>query len=156
DHIVHAQEIADICGADIFIGVEDYAFLSDPALSLCAHFGSAQPKVNASILYDGDVIEGFTVYHTPGHTCGSVCLYRENTLVGGDTVFPTGLYGRTDLPTGNDAEMQSSLQRLNELHVDSIWCGHGKPIAEGAQKHLKLSLENVKRNLLLSHPSRDP
>ena len=143
DHIVHAQEIADICGAEIFISAEDYAFLSDPALSLCTHFGSSQPKADAKILHDGDVIEGFTVYHTPGHTRGSICLHRDDTLVAGDTVFPAGSYGRTDLPTGNDKDMKVSLRRLNELQVDSLWCGHGSPIEHDAQKHLQLSLKNV-------------
>lgn len=143
DHIVHAQEIADLCDAEIFIGAEDNEFLTNPSLSLCGHFGSGQPKVNASLLHNGDVIEGFTVYHTPGHTRGSICLYRENTLISGDTVFPFGSYGRTDLPTGNDEEMRLSLQRLNELTVESLWCGHGEPLVSGAQKHLQQSLKNV-------------
>ena len=42
----------------------------------------------------------FTVWHTPGHTEGSVVLLCENYLFVGDTVFQ-GSIGRTDLEGGD-------------------------------------------------------
>ena len=39
----------------------------------------------------------FRVYHTPGHTPGSVCLQCGGLLFSGDTLF-AGSCGRTDLP----------------------------------------------------------
>ncbi len=57
----------------------------------------------------------FEVIRTPGHTSGSVCLYleEENFLFTGDTVF--GVHaGRTDVPTGSDKELKSSLRKLSK------------------------------------------
>src|SRR5438270_5775265 len=46
------------------------------------------------LLHDGDVLQlnnlSFTVYHTPGHTPGSICLWSElpglKLLIAGDTI----------------------------------------------------------------------
>ena len=67
----------------------------------------------------------FRVFHTPGHTPGSVCLLFENALFCGDTLF-AGSCGRTDLPGGNPAALRASLQRLAALKGDyMIYPGHG-------------------------------
>ena len=46
----------------------------------------------------------FTVWHTPGHTPGSVCLLCGQYLFTGDTLF-AGSVGRTDLPGGSTRQM---------------------------------------------------
>jgi len=143
DHIVHAKEIAEVCNADIYIGEYDLEFLTNSALSLAGHFGANQPKLDAHILKDGDVIEGFKVYHTPGHTRGSICLFKDGCLFSGDTVFPEGSYGRTDLPTGSADDIRLSLKRIATLPIESLYCGHGEPVNEGARSHVLLSAENV-------------
>lgn len=56
----------------------------------------------------------FAVYHTPGHTPGSVCLACGELLFSGDTLF-AGSCGRTDLPGGDMRQMQQSLSLLAEL-----------------------------------------
>ena len=56
----------------------------------------------------------FRVYHTPGHTPGSVCLQCGGLLFSGDTLF-AGTCGRTDLPGGSMAQMQKSLSMLAAL-----------------------------------------
>ena len=56
----------------------------------------------------------FQIYHTPGHTPGSVCLRCGNLLFSGDTLF-AGSCGRTDLPGGSMAQMQQSLSLLAAL-----------------------------------------
>ena len=63
----------------------------------------------------------FTVWHTPGHTPGSVCLLCGQYLFTGDTLF-AGSIGRTDLPGGSTRQMEDSLRKLA-----------GLPIPEGAQ-----------------------
>ena len=145
DHTIHANEIAEICGAEIFIGEYDMPFLSDASLSLSTHFGSPQIPIPAKPLKDGDVIDGFTVYHTPGHTGGSLCLFREEdgVLIAGDTIFPEGSFGRYDFPTGSIADLQASVSRMAELPAESLWSGHGEPVVSGAKAHVMLSKRNL-------------
>lgn len=56
----------------------------------------------------------FTVYRTPGHTPGSVCLVCGEVMFSGDTLF-SGSCGRVDLPGGSMAQMQKSLSMLAAL-----------------------------------------
>jgi len=65
------------------------------------------------------------VLHTPGHTPGSVCLLAETTIFSGDTLFQ-GSCGRTDLPGGDWATINKSLNRLAALE-GNFWIlpGHG-------------------------------
>lgn len=70
----------------------------------------------------------FTVYHTPGHTPGSVVLALGNMLFCGDTLF-AGSCGRTDMPGGSGIRMQQSLSMLAEsdLRDDAqVLPGHGE------------------------------
>ena len=88
-------------------------------------------KLHYTHTYDeGDVLElaGLTlrVFHTPGHTPGSVCLLCQDVLFSGDTLF-AGSCGRTDLPGGDWATIQKSLKRLAGMEADFTVCpGHGE------------------------------
>ena len=81
---------------------------------------------------DGDEIDvgklKFRVVHTPGHSPGSVCLAvdEEKVLFTGDLIF-VGSIGRTDLPGGNESQMQASLRRvIEEFPGDTVlYPGHG-------------------------------
>ena len=68
----------------------------------------------------------FRVFHTPGHSPGSISLYwpEKKALFTGDLVFKEGL-GRTDLPGGNGAKLKESINRLAELDVEWLLTGHG-------------------------------
>ncbi len=80
----------------------------------------AQPAAD-TLLREGMTIFGWKVLHTPGHTPGSICLYKADfgeegrgVLISGDTLFDYGGYGRTDMYGGNEAEIQKSLARLQK------------------------------------------
>ncbi len=76
---------------------------------------------------------GFTIYETPGHAKGSVCILYEDEdskiLFSGDLFFDPGMdtTGRTDLPTSDEAEMKVSLRRMSAMRYDILCPGHGKP-----------------------------
>jgi len=81
------------------------------------------------LLDDGDKIKigdsTLTFISTPGHTPGQGCYYDDQNIFVGDTLFK-GSVGRTDLPMGDHALMQESLQRLMTLpgHL-RVHSGHG-------------------------------
>ena len=67
-----------------------------------------------------------SVLHTPGHTPGSVCLLMQDAMFSGDTLF-AGSCGRTDLPGGDWATIQTSLRYLKNLPGDyRVLPGHGE------------------------------
>ena len=81
---------------------------------------------------EGEVIPldelSFTVWHTPGHTEGSVVLLCGEYLFCGDTLF-AGSIGRTDLEGGSSAQMAESLRKLAKLPIPrgtQVLPGHGE------------------------------
>ena len=112
--------------------VSEYA---DLPVYLCKEDLAMPPQMTAGPLYCTDSYgEGseFTVagiqwkvIHTPGHTPGSVCLFAEDCIFSGDTLF-CGSCGRTDLPCGSSRDMQTSMSRLAKISGDfRVFPGHG-------------------------------
>jgi hydroxyacylglutathione hydrolase len=66
------------------------------------------------------------VLETPGHTPGSVCFLERThgLLFSGDTLFARGCHGRTDLPCGNNEDMQASLELIESLDYALLLPGH--------------------------------
>src|SRR5262249_3778479 len=65
--------------------------------------------------------------HTPGHTEGSTCFHiaADKPLFTGEVLF-AGNVGRVDLPGGNVAEMEKSLERVAGFPPDTkVYPGHG-------------------------------
>lgn len=90
-----------------------------------------RPKALTTAIHEGAILEtgGLTwrVLETPGHTPGGVCYLLEEAqlLISGDTLF-AGSIGRTDLPGGDMAALQQSLNRLAVLDpAIQIIPGHG-------------------------------
>ena len=73
-----------------------------------------------------DNIAGMEVITTPGHTAGSICLWKEDDgiLFTGDTLFRNGAIGRTDLPTSKPKDMQKSLMKLIKYPRKEVAAGH--------------------------------
>ncbi len=101
----------------------------DPVLhSTCKPITIAKQYKEEDIIQVGDF--SFNVISTPGHTNGSVSLYEpeRKILISGDTVFPQGSFGRTDLPSGSSSELLQSLKLLSELETHILLPGHMPPI----------------------------
>src|SRR4030042_1116978 len=104
--------------------------------------GKLKPRPVDQKLKEGQVLQvngmPLKVLHTPGHTPGHICLYNEKdgTLFCGDLVFSDGV-GRTALPGGDVAQMDSSLERISKLKINRMLPGHGEIVPEKADKVLK-------------------
>ena len=90
-------------------------------------------------LTDGQILKigkkQVTVIHTPGHTMGSICIYADNLLFTGDTLFYESV-GRTDLATGNtDMLIQSVQKKIYTLPEETlILPGHGVKSTVGHER----------------------
>jgi hydroxyacylglutathione hydrolase len=69
----------------------------------------------------------FHVFHTPGHTPGSVCLTREGLIFCGDTLILGGI-GKTELPGGNPQQLKETVNKMfTQFHDDMmVFPGHGR------------------------------
>lgn len=94
------------------------------------------------VLNEGDEVAGFQVLHTPGHSRGHVCYWRESdrVLIAGDvmntanslTLWP-GLREPFEFFTPDPAQNRESLKRVLDLEPALIVVGHGPPCRDRAK-----------------------
>lgn len=134
DHIEATNEIKREKGGKVLIHVEDAKGLNDPEINMTTYLDLESEYIEAdSRVRDGDLIHvgdiEFKVIHTPGHTQGGSCLYceKEGMLFSGDTLFK-GMWGRTDLPTGNFISIINSISNKLLVLPDKtiVYPGHGE------------------------------
>jgi hydroxyacylglutathione hydrolase len=102
-------------------------------------------KVNAIEGIDEFIEEGqripvgdheLRILHVPGHSPGSVALHSKEGgfVITGDALF-RGSIGRTDLPGGNTAQLQESIQqRIYTLNEEAlVITGHGPATTIGVE-----------------------
>ena len=84
------------------------------------------------------------VYHTPGHSPGSVCLVIDRHVFCGDVIF-AGSIGRTDLPGGSHETLIRSIrEKVLPLGDDRIlYPGHGPETTVGRERKTNPFLEGV-------------
>jgi len=86
------------------------------------------PPAGTVYYKEGDEFEvgslKFTVYETPGHSPGCVCLLCGDSLFTGDTLFRDSC-GRTDLPGGDMPTLLRSLKKICDLPGNlDVYPGH--------------------------------
>lgn len=100
-------------------------------------FDVETPEVDVFVKEEGKLRVGdfvFEVFHTPGHTPGSISLLLDEVLFTGDTLF-SGSVGRVDLPGGSQEKLVESLRRLCSLDDRlKIYPGHGPESVLGYEK----------------------
>lgn len=142
DHIMAADELRSEYGISVYAPKEEEDVLKEPHLNQSTGFMRQRVSVKVDVLLDDlEMVElaGFQIQmiHTPGHTKGSSCYYLkdEKVLLSGDTIFCESC-GRCDLPTGNFAKEQQSLQKiiLNLPEDVEVYPGHGESTSIGHEK----------------------
>jgi glyoxylase-like metal-dependent hydrolase (beta-lactamase superfamily II) len=142
DHIAGAQELKRITGAPVAYNQHDLPLVAMMDVQ-AAWFGMQTPEVRppdqdlteASVVQVGGL--SGTVFHTPGHTQGSICLHlpEHSLLLAGDTLF-AGSIGRTDLPGGDLKTLLRSVHgKLLPLPDETLVIpGHGSLTSIGQER----------------------
>ncbi len=95
------------------------------------HPADAEGKVeDYEALEDGQALDvaglGIRVFHTPGHSPGSVTFVVGHDQVVGDLILP-GSVGRTDIAGASWEEIEESIRRVMPLWEEEtrLYAGHG-------------------------------
>lgn len=142
DHVGGAMKLRAATGAPILLNQNDYALLKMLDVQ-AAWIGMPNPgKVDIDrSIGSGETISAGSlianVFHTPGHTEGSICLHfpEERKLIAGDTLF-AGSIGRTDLPGGNTQKILRSIHTVLLALPDEtvVVPGHGELTTIGQER----------------------
>jgi len=108
---------------------EEIDFYNQEGPGFFRMFGMPFPKLT----FDVPLKEGtwnvngtdLEVFHTPGHSPGSLCLYwpEKKALVCGDLVFEQS-FGRVDFPGGDGRKLVESIKKVSGLDVEILLPGH--------------------------------
>lgn len=109
DHVGAVSELRRRTGAKVFMDPADAR--GDQMFPLTPDLIDGEWPADGILKVDE---LAFRVWHTPGHSRGSVCLACEGELFSGDTLFASSC-GRVDLPGGDPVQMQKSLSMLAAL-----------------------------------------
>lgn len=140
DHVCGNAFYKAKTGAPVLLHREDVTIMKQAAeQALAFGFQVPTPPPPDRLLTEGDevVVGGsrMRVLHTPGHTRGGICLYREGIVFVGDTLY-AGSIGRTDLPGGSyDVLIASIRTKLLSLPDETtVYPGHGPPTTIGEER----------------------
>jgi len=141
DHLgaLHALREA---GVPLLVHAADALAVTDAERNLATFLGTEAPVDPPDrVLEDDDIVEAgelaLHVIHTPGHTPGGICLFAEDHLFAGDTLF-AGSVGRSDLPGGDGRVLASSIaEKLAPLPDDTrVHPGHGPDTTIGRERRI--------------------
>ncbi len=139
DHFADAQVLQERTGALLYVHEADAPNVESPGIDGLPCFFPILPARVDCFLKEGEKVcvgsLSLEVFHTPGHSPGSVCFYigAEKTLFSGDTLFQ-GCCGRLDLPTGEPKKMGASLKKVSQLPLDTrVFPGHGAETTIGKE-----------------------
>ncbi len=140
DHIGSAAALKRLTGAEVAIHELDGPVLAGVQRPqkgglLMAAFSRLlrpAPVVPDAGLVDGDTIGGLRVIHVPGHTAGSMVLWREDGVAfSGDALLGDG-HGQVRWPDPrlalDRAQARASAERIRALPVTLLCPGHGAPV----------------------------
>jgi len=146
-HVDHTRGLAAIkaaTGAKVAVHEADADFVSGKkrypspggamgfAFSVMSPFFRTTPVDPDILLKEGDTIGRLAVFHTPGHTPGSISLYdrQDRVLFVGDTArFMKGrLEGPPPRFTQHMDQAKASIEMLSSLDFEVMLSGHGEPM----------------------------
>lgn len=143
DHIQGVNDLMSRYHVPVYIHPEERDFLFDPNLNLSTLMREPYRVFQKDLVkvYEDDHTfklgpYELKVWHTPGHTRGSVSFSLDSMLFSGDALFKETI-GRTDLPTGDQATLLETVKKLVEIFPDNtlVYPGHGPMTTIVHEKH---------------------
>lgn len=143
DHMGGVEEIRKWKGCPVYLHAAEADWLESPKWNGSLRWPDVTgPLMTSPAEYDlagGQTLtlvgHPFKVFHTPGHSPGSVSLLCGKDLFAGDVLFRTGV-GRTDLPGGSERELIDSIENTLYTFDDDVvvYPGHGPKTTIGFEK----------------------
>lgn len=116
-----------------FFGIPElYPVLQEqPSADILLHNNETLSVISGSSAEENpelkNALDEWKVFHTPGHSPGSICIYNKNKglLISGDTLFD-GSWGRTDMYGGDEPLLMHSLAFIRENFPSgtAVYPGH--------------------------------
>lgn len=159
DHSGSAARMKSITGGKLAIGELDAPRISGEVKELkevsglgsvmVGLFGSFMKveRVKADILLkDGDTVGPLRVIHTPGHTDGSISLYKPGEAIFVGDLLRTDANGKLKLASAmmsrDMSRVRRSVEKLSELEFSMLLPGHGNPLLSDASRTLREFVSN--------------
>lgn len=143
DHIGGVDELRKLKQCPVYVHDLEADWLTTPKKNGSLMWPEVGPPIATDpaeyALDEGQILtllgESIKVFHTPGHSPGSVSFLLGETLFSGDVLFKLSV-GRTDLPGGNHQDLMDSIsEKLFKLDDRvQIYPGHGPRTSIGFEK----------------------
>lgn len=140
DHVGGNRRLIEKTGAELLLHEADLPLLGLAAQHAAGYgLSTEQSPEPDRLMKAGDLIRlgelELRVLETPGHTPGGVCLYVDDQVIVGDTLF-AGSIGRTDLPGGDHQQLLDSIHKnLLTLPDETVaHPGHGPATTIGRER----------------------
>lgn len=158
DHSGSAADLKRRTGAPVAIGALDAPRLSgEKKLKEVGGLGGVMVGVFGAImkverikpdmeLKDGESVGSLVVIDTPGHTDGSICVYKPGEAIFVGDLLRTDRAGKLMLASPNMSRdmnaVKVSVEKISKLEFSMLLPGHGGPISEGAADKLRTFVAN--------------
>lgn len=143
DHIGGVDELRKLKKCPVYLHDLEADWLTTPKKNGSLMWPEVGPPISTDpaeyALDEGQILqllgEQIKVFHTPGHSPGSVSFLLGDMLFSGDVLFKLSV-GRTDLPGGNHGDLMDSITgKLFKLDDRvQVYPGHGGRTTIGYEK----------------------
>jgi glyoxylase-like metal-dependent hydrolase (beta-lactamase superfamily II) len=152
DHVGSLSKIKEITGAKVAIHPADADYIRGKEkhlggafinffINLLKSIYRTKPVEPEILVKEGDIIGGYQVIHTPGHSPGSICLYNPDKrvlFVGDNLQYVNGkLRSPGERLILEPEEYEASMKKLLDFDFETILTGHTAPVLSGGRDLLQ-------------------